>query len=110
MTEGQMRRPLRGLADLVIAPLVDLHGPLGILEVEPIGMLLVPLETGLGAIDANGEPVLFAGRDLRAPEDAVRAVGEAQEHAGIIIEQATGNEGLDIGTERFYLQPRYVRN
>src|SRR5579862_1298058 len=66
---------------------------------QSAGILLMPLETGPRAVDANREPVLLPARHLRAHQRSARPTTQPQQNVAVIIEAPSRHPGREIGTE-----------
>jgi hypothetical protein len=71
---------------------------------ELVRVLLVPLEPGLRAVDADVEVVLVADADLRGVQHALRAALVAHEDVAVVVELAALHEGREVGAERIDVQ------
>ena len=63
-------------------------------------MLLMPLQRGLGAVDANVQVVFLTDADLRRVNDALRPALEADQNVAVIVELAAFNERRQVRAER----------
>ena len=108
VTKRQMGGPAGRFADIIVAPFVNLHRPSRVFEVEPVGVLLMPLQAGLGAIHPDVDPVLLARRNLGAPQHPPRPILKAQQNAGVIIQQAARHKGGNVGTQRVDFQAGHI--
>ena len=88
--DGRQRRHAAGQA---------LGGLTGRVPGQRIGRFLVPVQRGLGAVDAQAQVVFLARRDLAGPEQAARAVGVAQLHLHMVIDAPAGHEGGQLGAD-----------
>ncbi len=55
-------------------------------EPQFLGMLLIPAQAGLVAVDPQPQRIVLAGRDLAGPQRTLRAAVEAQHDLNIIVE------------------------
>ena len=75
----------------------DLDGRVVGAENEVLRLHLAPFEGGLVAVDLHDEVVLLAGGDLAGEDESAHAVGEAEHHAAVVVEPASGHEGREVG-------------
>ena len=66
-------------------------------EPEIVRILLPPFEAALGAVDAELQAVLVAGRDLARPEHALGAALEAQQDMDVVVERRPLTKVREIG-------------
>ena len=91
-------------AVVAVATTPDLARGLGEFHDEFVRMLLVPLDGGFGAVNADVQVVFVAGGNLRGEEHAAGAAFVADEHAAVVIERPTGDEGVEVGGDLFELE------
>jgi hypothetical protein len=64
---------------------------------ESVGLGLAPFQSANRSEDPKSECIFIARSNLAHPEDALGTVLEAKEHVGVVVEDASGDEGLQIG-------------
>src|SRR5438094_10259411 len=65
-----------------------------------VGILLLPLEPTLAAVDSQPQSVLIAGRHLAGPQHAARAALEPQQDLGVVVGPPTGDKRGQVRTTR----------
>src|SRR5262249_20222591 len=93
-----------GVDEMRMTGLVNFHWSVPATDVEEIRVFLAPLERRLRAVDANGQPILLAERDLRGEENALGAALVAHEHIRIVVDAPAGNHGAHLGEQFRHLQ------
>src|SRR5688572_19955904 len=89
----------RGRAEIRAATADQLGRLVRVLDPQRVRLLLVPVETGGIAVDAQAQVVLVARADLARDEHAARAVVEAQERGAVVVELAARDDAVQVRTE-----------
>ena len=77
---------------------------------EDVGLFLIPVESGLFAIDAEAHAIFFAGRDFGNDDGSFGAAFEVHEDGGIIVEVVARREGREVGENGRGFEARHVFN
>src|SRR5690606_5751238 len=75
-------------------------------EPQMVGLLLLPLQPALLAIDAKAQAVLVARRNLACPQHAARTAPEAHHHLDIVVETPAFHERGELGGQFLKLETR----
>ena len=95
---GSSGREGRG-PEVTVSGSVDFHGFVHPFNEEGVGLLLMPFEAAFFSVDANVEVVFFADADLRAMENAFRAVFQTDEDVRVVVELTAFDEGGEVSCE-----------
>jgi hypothetical protein len=108
VAEGDALVRLRGVGQVLVAALVDFFRFAGAHDRQVVRILLMPLQRGVGPVDAEAQVVLFPERDLRAVQDALRTALVAHQHVGVVFQPPALDEGRGVGKQLAHLEARDV--
>ena len=74
-------------------------------EPQIVRVRLNPFDAAFGTVNADLQAVLISRRHLTAPEHALGAAFEAQQHMAVVVKPAAFDEGIEIGGKAFERQP-----
>ncbi len=100
----------RFVAHIGCVALVGFFGLARIFDVKDVGLFLVPVESGLFAIDAEAHAIFFAGRDFGNDDGGFGAAFEMHEDGGVVVEIMAGREGRKVGEDGRGFEARHVFN
>ncbi len=66
---------------------------------KDVGLFLVPVESGLFAIDAEAHAIFFAGRDFGNDDGSFGTAFEMHEDGSIVVEVVAWREGRKVGED-----------